>query len=206
MSATPSASGLLIAFEGLDQSGKETQAHLLGPWFQQWGRRVEHLNFPDYTTTIGQEIGEALRGQRDFSPEVMQLLYVANRHEWKQAIDVWTRDGRVVICDRYLASSVAYGEAHGLDPEWLTLIQTRLPQPIVTILLDIAPAAAAARKVENRDLFEQNLPMLARVRASYLRQAMAQQWIVVDADRVKEAVYMDIIGQLVPRLGLPSVP
>ncbi|MDO8836117.1 MAG: dTMP kinase [Vicinamibacterales bacterium] len=197
---TPAIPGLLVAIEGLDQSGKETQAHLLGPWFDHQGVRVELIGFPDYSTTIGAEIGEALRGRRQFSAEVMQLLYVANRHEWKQAIDTWTGEGRAVICDRYLASSVAYGEAQGLDPAWLTLIQATLPQPVVTVLLDIAPAAAAARKRENRDRFEQDLDMLGRVRMSYLRQAAEQDWIVVDADRHQDAVAFDIIGQLGPRL------
>jgi dTMP kinase len=189
-----------VAIEGLDQSGKETQARMLGPWFEHLGFRVELIGFPDYTTTIGTEIGEALRGRRRFSAEVMQLLYVANRHEWKQAIDTWTGEGRAVICDRYLASSVAYGEAQGLDPAWLTVIQATLPQPAVTVLLDIAPAAAAARKRENRDAFEQDLDMLGRVRMSYLRQAAEQDWIVVDADRHKDVVTFDIIGRLGPRL------
>ncbi len=200
MPVTPSMPGPLVAIEGLDQSGKETQARMLGPWFEHLGFRVELIGFPDYTTTIGTEIGEALRGRRRFTAEVMQLLYVANRHEWKQAIDTWTGEGRAVICDRYLASSVAYGEAQGLDPAWLTVIQATLPQPTVTVLLDIAPAAAAARKRENRDTFEQDLDMLGRVRMSYLRQAAEQDWIVVDADRHKDVVAFDIIGRLGPRL------
>lgn len=192
--------GVLIAFEGLDQSGKETQARLLAAWFEGRAAQVELLGFPDYTTTIGHEIGEALQGRRMFSAEVMQLLYVANRHEWKQAINAWISDGRIVICDRYLASSVAYGDAQGLDPGWLTLIQRTLPQPTVTVLLDIAPAAAAARKREHRDRFEQDLEMLGRVRASYVRQAVEQDWVVVDADRFKETVYIDVVARLEPRL------
>lgn len=194
--------GPLVAIEGLDQSGKETQARLLGPWFESKGWRAELLGFPDYATTIGHEIGEALQGRRQFSPEVMQLLYVANRHEWKQSIGVWRDEGRAVVCDRYLASSVAYGQAQGLDPAWLTVIQATLPQPDVTILLDIAPQAAAARKPEQRDRFEQDLALLGRVRSSYLGQAVTGNWIVVDADHPKEAVFIEIIKALAPRLGL----
>lgn len=194
--------GWLIAFEGLDQSGKETQARRLAPWFDQRGYRVEHVCFPDYTTYIGREIGLALRGERDFSPDVIQLLYVANRHEWKPAIETWVKDGRVVISDRYTASSVAYGEAQGLDPAWLTRIQAGLPKPSVTVLLDIDPATAASRKARDRDRFEQDLEMLARVRTSYLRQAARQKWIVVDAGRLVDAVTFDIIGKLGARLRL----
>ncbi len=194
--------GILIAIEGLDQSGKATQARRLAPWLSERGWPVELVGFPDYTTTIGQEIAEALAGRRPFSPEVMQLLYVANRHEWKLAIQTWVADGRAVVSDRYLASSVAYGEAHGLDPAWLTDIQRTLPQPTVTVLLDIAPDEAAARKRENRDKYEQDLALLGRVRASYLRQADEQSWIVVDAATHMEVVTLDIIARLIPRLGL----
>jgi dTMP kinase len=194
--------GPLIAFEGLDQSGKETQARRVGPWFEARRFRVEHLNFPDYTTTIGKEIGAALRGERHFSPEVMQLLYVANRHEWKQAIQTWQTDSRAVICDRYVSSSVAYGEAQGLDPAWLVEIQRTLPPPTITVLLDIAPEVAADRKRTNRDKYEQDLAMLGRVRTSYLRQAAAQDWLVVDASQTIDVVSLEILTQLGPRLGL----
>ena len=202
MVKTPNRDGVLVAIEGLDQSGKETQAKRLAPWFDARGWRVEILEFPDYTTTIGTEIAHALRGERQFGPDVLQLLYVANRHEWKQAIDMWLEDGRAVICDRYLASSIAYGEAQGLDPVWLRDIQRHLPQPTLTVLLDIAPDAAAIRKQQNRDKFEQDLAMLGRVRTSYLRQARELDWIVVDADRHVEVVGLHIVTQIGPRLGL----
>lgn len=195
--------GRLIAFEGLDQSGKETQARRLGAWFDERGFRVEHVGFPDYTTYIGREIGLALRGERDFGPDVMQLLYVANRHEWKSAIETWVDDGRVVIADRYTASSVAYGEAMGLDPVWLTRIQAGLLKASTTVLLDIDPETAAARKARDRDLFERDLAMLARVRASYRRQAERHNWVVVDARRQVDAVTFDIIDKLQERLRLP---
>ena len=63
---------MLIAFEGLDQSGKETQARHLRARIEQEGLRVHALSFPDYGTPIGQEIEKALHGEREFTPEVMQ--------------------------------------------------------------------------------------------------------------------------------------
>ena len=79
----------------------------------------------------------------------------------------------MVVCDRYLASSIAYGEAQGVDAAWLTEIQRLLPQPSLTILLDIPPDASLKRKKAARDKFERDLPLLGRVRESYLRQAAA---------------------------------
>jgi dTMP kinase len=91
---------MLIAFEGLDQSGKETQARTLAEQLRRAGRRVETLSFPDYETAIGREIGEALAGRRDFGADVMQLLYIANRYEWKPRLAAWLEEGAVVVCDR----------------------------------------------------------------------------------------------------------
>ena len=183
--------GLHIAFEGLDQSGKQTQAEQLRDRFVADGRRVRLLSFPDYDTPIGQEIGRALRGERDYRPDVMQLLYVANRHEWRPEIERERAAGTVLICDRYVASSIAYGEAQGLDGTWLRDIQRNLPPPDVTLLLDIAPDVSARRKSHDRDRYERDLALLARVRDSYLRQ-VGPGWVRVDADRDRAAVANDI--------------
>jgi dTMP kinase len=185
------ARGLLIAFEGLDQSGKQTQAERLRAHLIGKGRTVRLLSFPDYSTPIGHEIALALRGERPFGADVMQLLYVANRHELKDEITRELSEGTVIVCDRYLASSVAYGEAQGLDGEWLREIQRFLPQPDVTILLDIAPGTSATRKTADRDKYERDLALLSRVRASYLRQAVAG-WVHLDADRPREVITAEI--------------
>jgi dTMP kinase len=192
--------GLLIVFEGLDQSGKETQARLLRQRFEASGRRVESIAFPDYTSPIGEEIRAALHGGRDYGADTIQLLQIANRHQWKPQIERWLADGLVVISDRYAASSVAYGEAQGLDPAWLTATQVYLPQPSTTVLLDIAPDVAAARKAQNRDSYERDLALLSRVRVSYLRQAAQPGWVVVDAARPVDVVAADVATVVWSRL------
>src|SRR5690242_4348665 len=141
-----SARGSLIAFEGLDQSGKQTQAEALRAALDGAGRPCQMISFPDYDTAIGTELHRALHGERDYTADVMQLLYVANRYETKGRIDCWLAEGLVVLCDRYVASTVAYGEAQGLDRAWLTDIQRFLPAADLTILLDIPPEVAARRK------------------------------------------------------------
>jgi dTMP kinase len=196
--------GLLIAFEGLDQSGKQTQAESLRDHLTSLGRVCRLLSFPDYATAIGSEIYKALHGERDYAADVMQLLYVANRGEKRAQIEGWMADGDVVICDRYVASSIAYGEAQGLNAEWLTEIQRFLPSPSLTIFLDIPPDTAVSRKAAGRDRFERDLDLLARVRASYRRQCMAPGWTAVDGGRAKESVAADVIRALESQLGLPS--
>src|SRR5687767_15308018 len=86
-------SGHLIAFEGLDQSGKQTQAERLLAAFRSAGRQAEFLTFPEYTTVIGGEIGRALQGDRDYQPDTLQLLYIANRFEFRPRINAWLAAG-----------------------------------------------------------------------------------------------------------------
>jgi dTMP kinase len=195
------SAGHLIAFEGLDQSGKQTQAERLVAALRARGTAVRHLSFPDYATAIGAEIGRALHGGRDYAPDTLQLLYVANRYEFRPEIERAMAAGGVVVCDRYLASSVAYGEAQGLDAAWLTLIQRPLPQPSLTILLDIAPDRSLQRKQRARDRYEQDLALLARVRDSYRRQAAAA-WVVLDGSQEKDVVTDAVFSAVRSRLGL----
>ena len=193
--------GVLVAFEGLDQSGKQTQAEALVRHFTDAGQPCRLLSFPDYTTHIGAEIGRGLHGERDYGPDVMQLLYVANRHEKKPEILRALEDGVAIVCDRYIASSIAYGEAHGLDAAWLEQIQRFLPPPDLCLLLDIAPETAAARKQTGRDRYERDLALLSRVRQSYHRQAAASdRWVLLDADRPRDAVQADVVTALGSRL------
>ena len=195
--------GLLIAFEGLDQSGKQTQAERLRTEVESRGRSCVLLDFPAYETRIGQEIHEALHGARDYGADVMQLLYVANRYEKKGRIERLLAVNTVIVCDRYLASSIAYGEAQNVDASWLREIQRFLPPPDLTILLDIAPETAAHRKSSNRDKYERDLALLSRVRESYLRQAAADGWLRLDGARAKDVVAADVLTAVVLRLAQP---
>ena len=106
----------------------------------------------------------------------------------------------MLICDRYLASSVAYGEAQGLDSAWLVDMQKYLPAPDLTILLDIAPERAAARKISDRDKYERDLALLGRVRESYLRQSAAG-WVVLDASGDRAAIAARVTAAVEARLG-----
>jgi dTMP kinase len=192
--------GLLVAFEGLDQSGKQTQAELLRDRLSGKGRLVRLFSFPDYHTEIGAEIGRALHGKRSYAADVMQLLYVANRYEYRQSFIDAKAEGTILVCDRYLASSIAYGEAQGLDGRWLAEIQKYLPAPDVTILLDIPPEASARRKSQDRDKYERDLSLLARVRESYVNQSTGIGWVRIDADRDRVAVAADVWAAIADRV------
>jgi dTMP kinase len=192
--------GLLIAFEGLDQSGKQTQAEQLRDRLIEAGRQVRLLSFPAYETPIGTEIRKALDGTRDWGADVMQLLYIANRYEARPLMERDLALGVILVCDRYTASSIAYGESQGLDASWLRDAQRQLPQSDLTFLLDIAPEVSAQRKAVDRDKYERDLALLSRVRESYLRQAAAAGWVRLNADRDRAAVAADVFAAVKPLL------
>jgi dTMP kinase len=196
--------GHLIAFEGLDQSGKQTQAEMLRDRLKRDGHKSRLVSFPDYGTSIGEEIARALQGERDYGPDVMQLLYVANRYERKPDLHRWLEGGLILVSDRYMASSVAYGEAFGLDAAWLRDMQKYLPPPSLTIVLDIAPETAVQRKSVDRDRYERDLALQQRVRDSYQRQAVTEpNWVVVDGEQPKDAIAAEVFSVVTSRLALP---
>jgi len=196
-------SGMLIAFEGLDQSGKQTQAELLRDRLKADGHKSRLVSFPDYATSIGEEIARALQGEREYGADVMQLLYVANRYERKPDLQRWLDGGLILVCDRYLASSVAYGAAFGLSADWLIDMQRFLPLPALTILLDIAPETAAQRKSADRDRYERDLALLGRVREAYQRLAVDPSWVRVDGERSRDAIAADVFTAVSARLSPP---
>ena len=197
------STGLLIAFEGLDQSGKQTQAEMLRDRLRQDGHKSRLISFPDYATSIGEELARALAGEREYGADVMQLLYVANRYERKDDLRRWLEGGLILVSDRYTASSIAYGEAFGLDAAWLVDMQKFLPPASLTIFLDINPETAVERKAAGRDRYERDLAMQKRVRESYKRLAAANHWVVLDGERQKDAIAADVFSAVTSRLALP---
>jgi dTMP kinase len=195
--------GLLIAFEGLDQSGKQTQAEMLRDRLREDGRKSRLVSFPDYATSIGEEIARALAGEREYGADVMQLLYIANRYERKPDLQRWLDGGLILVSDRYTASSIAYGEAFGLDAPWLVEAQKFLPPAALTIFLDINPETAVQRKAAGRDRYERDLAMQKRVRESYTRLAAKEGWVVLDGERSKEVIAGEVFTAVTSRLSLP---
>jgi dTMP kinase len=195
--------GSLIVFEGLDQSGKQTQAELLRDRLRQDGHKARLVAFPDYGTSIGEEIARALQGEREYSAEVMQLLYIANRYELKGDLARWLEGGLILVCDRYTASSIAYGRAQGLDTDWLAGVQRHLPPATLTILLDIAPDTAVRRKAVDRDRYERDLDLQTRVRETYHELAAAEGWVRLDGERPKDVIAEDVLKAVAAVVGAP---
>jgi dTMP kinase len=197
--------GRLIAFEGVDGSGKSTQA-----------RRLADLLGALYTIEPGgSELGRSLRelvldASVDMAPETEALVMLADRsHHVATVIEPALADGRDVVTDRFIASTLAYqGFGRGVDLE-LLLRATELAigscRAEVTVLIDIPVPVARQRSSPDRaDRFEgAGEEFQEAVRQGFLELSRAAygNWLVVDGTGTVEDVAMEIDEGLV-ELGL----
>jgi dTMP kinase len=172
--------GALILVEGLDRSGKTTQTALLsksigGVQFQ----------FPDRTTTIGAIIDEHLRTAAYFPPNLIHLLYAANRRENMKTIEDILNTGSTLVLDRYAHSGVAFSIANGITPEeWTAEADRGLIRPDVVLFLKIDPESAAKRGNYGEERYE-NVEFQSKVAIAYdwVKEHLVDQseWIDIDA-------------------------
>jgi dTMP kinase len=189
--------GLFVTFEGIDRSGKTTQARML---CEALGEEALPVREPG-GTAVGERVREILKDPSlEIGPEAEALLFAAARAELvERVIRPALEAGRVVVSDRFLDSSLAYqGHARGLGVEEVERINrfaTGGLQPDLTLLLWIEPAAAAAR-AGDRDRFEDEGDELQRaVFRAYeeLAAAAPERWRRIDADRPPDAVHADVL-------------
>ncbi len=211
--AAPSGTGgLFLSFEGGDGSGKSTQSRLLGAWLTGLGRTVVLTREPG-----GTELGQVLRREvlhgGHVDPRTEALLYAADRaHHVASVVRPALEAGSVVVTDRYLDSSVAYqgtGRDLGADEvERLSLWATGGLLPVLTVLLDLDPAAGLARlrgRPDQPDRLESaGDEFHRRTRDAFLARAAADpgRWLVLDAARPPAAVAADVRARVAALLGL----
>jgi dTMP kinase len=181
--------GLFITLEGGDNSGKSTQAPLIRDWIVAEFSADVVLTREPGGTPLGLKLRQLIQHDEDMNPRAEALLYAADRsHHVASLVRPALEAGRVVLCDRYLDSSVAYqGAGRELEPseiESLSLWAAGDLMPDATVLLDLDPALGASRHVGELDRIESaggdfNL----RVREGYLRRVEADpgRWLVVPA-------------------------
>lgn len=211
-------SGVLVSLEGIDGCGKTTQAYLLQD-------RLERETVPYLATREpgGTPAGEKIRLMllhKDYSltNNAEVLLYMAARMELvANVIKPALIAGRMVICDRYIDSSVAYqGYGSGGDQSWIHALNEKVTEgikPQLTFLFDLTVEEALRRRGSEGDRIEQrDLSYHRRVRQGYLAVASAEpeRVIVIDAtipaERQHEIVWLKVHSLInpVPEEGGPD--
>ena len=185
---------MLLAFEGIDGSGKSTQASKFVEWARAQGLEVIASREPT-DGPWGKKI-RAARFTARMSPEDELAAFIADRKEHVETlIRPALARGALVVIDRYYYSTVAYQGARGLDPK--SLLQKNrafAPVPDLVVLVDVDPKAALERiasRGQGTDLFE-NLTALTRVREIFLSLVDAHV-ALIDGARPAELVFGDVL-------------
>ncbi|MBI4342966.1 MAG: dTMP kinase [Candidatus Omnitrophica bacterium] len=192
--------GVFITLEGPEGSGKSSQARWLVQRLRRAGHRVTLVRDPG-STALGRSLRRALlHTSAELSPLAEALLFIGGRVQLvEERIRPALAKGRVVVCDRFHDSTVAYqGFGGQLDVPWLDRVgraAIRRVMPDVTVLLDVPTAVGFARLRRSRDRMERKaLAFHRRVRAGFLRLAKREpkRFVVIDASQPAAAVRREI--------------
>lgn len=205
--------GCFLTFEGPEGSGKTTQVGLLAGLFRESGQTVVCTREPG-GTSFGDSVRSLLLDHADehLDAETELFLMLAQRNEHlRRVIYPALNRGEMVICDRYLDSSLAYqGFGRGLNPDFILSMHKNMLGnclPDVTVLFDLDPAAGLERarhggrkKLDRME--NEALEFHRRVRSGYLELAKQdpKRFMVIDASRNPEEIFETLKDQLKKRV------
>jgi dTMP kinase len=183
--------GPFICIEGLDGSGKTTQAKLLA-------KKLRKSHNAVYTAEPSQgKIGAFIRerclyGEKRLSSVIEALLFAADRVEHVETeVLPALHQGKLVISDRYLYSSLAYQGAAGLSIEWIEKINEHALQPDLAVFIDVAPKTVIHRLKPNKSLME-NMETQQKVRKIYLKFVEKGLLTRINGDQPKNEVAKEL--------------
>ena len=185
--------GLFICVEGLDGCGKTTQTKLLVRKLRKMGWDAVYTAEPS-RGKIGKFIQKyCLHGEKRTFPIVEALLFAADRfeHVEKEVIPALD-EGKIVVSDRYVYSSLAYQGAAGLDLKWIEMINGHAIRPDLAIFVDVEPEAVIKRLKPKKSVME-NLETQRKVRGVYVKFVEKGELVRIDGNKSKKEVADDIL-------------
>ncbi|KAI6119210.1 thymidylate kinase-domain-containing protein [Pisolithus croceorrhizus] len=196
---TATTRGAFIVIEGLDRSGKSTQAAILQSRLQghEQPARAVLIKFPDRTTAIGKMIDAYLCSRSELDDHAIHLLFSANRWELVSTIYAHLAAGVTVIADRYAFSGIAFSARKGLRYEWCRAPDIGLPAPDLTLFLNVEPEVARVRGGYGEERYEME-DVQRGVRAVFerigeeMKKEGQGEWVEIDASKEKDLVAEDI--------------
>ena len=194
-----SKKGIFIVIEGLDGSGKTTQANLLA---NKLSKTYSLLCTAEPSHgKIGTFIREGcLYEEKRLPTEAEALLFAADRIEhMKNEILPALDEGKLVICDRYVYSSLAYQGSAGLSVDWIKTINARALEPDFAIFIDVPPERVLGRLRRQKSVME-TLETQQKVREVYMKYVEKGELVLIDGDKPKnevaEALYSKVLSLL----------
>jgi dTMP kinase len=225
------ARGLLIAIEGIDGSGKHTQAKLLEHALLANGFSVYATGFPQYESWFGSMVGKFLNGELgsldNLDPRFTAMLYAGDRLEAKPRIEAALHSGKIVLIDRYVGSNLAHQVARAPADKraelmrWIEHLEYQiygLPHENLILYLRVPPHQAqqlVARKSERsytaakHDILERNIRHLEEAGEMYDMLSRSKPWATIqcfDAStnslRLPEDIAREVMDAVKPCLAM----
>jgi len=186
-------SGVFICIEGLDASGKTTHARRLVRDLQKRGFEAICTTEPS-VGEIGKFIRKYILQRRKRVPSVVEaLLFAVDRVDHvEKEIKPALQEGKIVVSDRYVYSSLAYQGAAGLDIKWIKGINKLALPPDLAIYIDV-PAEVVVRRLRRRRSVMERLKIQRKVREVYMRLVKNGRLIPVDGNRPRDEVSKDVL-------------
>ncbi|MEM2104010.1 MAG: dTMP kinase [Candidatus Bathyarchaeia archaeon] len=186
--------GFLICMEGLDGCGKTTQAKTLSKTLRKMGYDAVYTAEPS-RGKIGAFIKRyCLHGQKRALSIVEALLFAADRCEHVESeILPALKNGKIVVSDRYIYSSLAYQGASGLSLSWIREINRYAAKPNLAIFIDVKPEIVVQRLKPKKSVME-NLETQRKVQEFYMKFVQNGELVKVDGNRSKAEVADEILS------------
>ncbi len=193
------ARGKFIVFEGLDGSGKSTQARKMKEYLESLGRTVVFTHEPTEDSAAGQRIRRVLQHKEAFpKAEEFQLLYVEDRRSHTRDVILPALEKGVdVIGDRYFLSTVAFGTIGGCDIDWLHEINKEFAPPDLTFIIDTDPEICLSRlayRGEGLEYFERQARFGKAQETYRLMPARHKNVYVIDGNKSIEEIWNAVIS------------
>ncbi len=192
--------GIFVVIEGIDGSGKTTISSMLRSKLTSEGYEVIYTYEPINNKLISliEEYGRAL------GAEIEALLIAADRYIHTMNVIIPNlRLGRIVICDRYVFSSIAYQGARGADVNWIRVINKFAVKPDIAIYLDVHPEVGIRRisKSKKRKLaYLEDISLLHKVREIYLSLVKSGELVLINAERKLDEVFKDVYNIVIRQI------
>jgi len=192
--------GRFICIEGVDGSGKTTQARKLVKNLRQRGFDAVYTTEPSAGKTGRLIRSYVLNREKRVPVSLEALLFAADRVDHVNVeIEPLLKLHRIVVCDRYVYSSLAYQGAAGLDLDWIDCVNRFALKPDLALLLDVPPEVVVSRLKKKRSVME-NMWNLKKVRDVYLKLAQQQRLVLLDANKSIEEVSESILALVLEKL------
>ncbi len=207
--------GALIVFEGIDGSGKQTQIDLLLEKLSNENKPAVLFTYPDLTGEYAEQLSAILSKDQHLPPQQEFDAFAKDIEKDTRKIMQLVTSGNIVVCDRYIFSTICYQSARegGVEHQPFTVDQAKkhaqqltLATPGLAILLDLPSEVGLKRKHaqktrQNEQIhsFEKDAKFLEKVRQNYLQLAFAQfytKWIIINATQKPEKIHVDIYAYI----------